>query len=106
MKFDLTASHVSNTACILFLGMSSLMSSAAYAASDACCIGDFPSCGCQLMDNGDWVKRWGIAAKPAAGSSEATGLKAAQQKYSAAMKAFAAASKEFAAAAQTQPAKK
>lgn len=106
MKFNLTASHASNTACILLLGMSSLVTSVAYAASDACCVTEFPSCGCQLMDNGDWKKQWGIVATPAAGSAEATRLKAAQQKYSAAMKAFAAATKEFAATAQAQPAKK
>jgi hypothetical protein len=106
MKFDLMAGHARNTACILFLGMSSFVTSAAYAASDACCVTEFPSCGCQLMDNGDWKKQWGLAATPVAGSPEAIRLRAAQQKYGAAMKAFAAATKEFQAAAKVQPAKK
>lgn len=106
MKFNLTASHVSSTACILLLGMSSLMSSAAYAVSDACCITQFPTCGCIKQDNGDWIKGWGIAPKPAAGSPEEMRFKAAQQKYSAAMKAFTEASKEFEEVARAKPAKK
>ncbi len=106
MKFNLTTSYASNTACILLLGMSSLVSGAAYAASDACCMTEFPSCGCQLMDSGDWKKQWGIAATPSAGSAEATRLKAAQQKYSTAMKAFTASTKEFEEVARAKPAKK
>ena len=62
MKFNLSASHASNTACILLLGMSSLMSSAAYAASDACC-GDPLTCFCYKAENGDW-KKGGLAKIP------------------------------------------
>lgn len=90
----------------LLIAISSMGISAAYAESDACCITEFPSCGCQLMDSGDWKKQWGIAVTPPTGSEQARRLRAAQQRYGAAMKAYADATKEFAAAARAQPGKK
>jgi len=95
----------------LSLVMSCAVCNVALAVSDACCITEFPSCGCQLMDNGDWIKRWSTMYKPTGGSNGSaqehafkTGeaLDAAIQKFADAKLAFDSAQREFVAAQAAQ----